>query len=313
MKSTTWSRYEDRIRRVIEYIHENPAADLSNAKLAEIAYLSTYHWHRIYRSVAGETAVMTVRRVRLTRASSELVRSEKPVKQIGRECGYPELHSFTRAFTKYFGLAPAQFRQRYSKQRKRTAQNIDSTPGFTDSYSSTDFYTVKLEHRHELLLRGVWCVGDYMTVGTEFEKLAASAVLNGWMPDVQAFTGIYLDDPAFVSREILRSFIAIRCDRTTVELNKVEFPEASVLGHRQPRVGEERIYSYPGGLYAILLHRGPHALLEQAYSWLYSVWLPASGYEIRDLPCSENYLNSPNDTVPDELLTEVCVPLAKIE
>ncbi len=55
--------YEDRILRVLDYIHDNPAGDLSLDALADIAAMSRFHWHRVFRSVTGETLAQTVRRI----------------------------------------------------------------------------------------------------------------------------------------------------------------------------------------------------------------------------------------------------------
>ena len=66
--------YETRLSRVIDYIHDHLDDELDLNRLAEIACLSPYHWHRIYHAFYGETAAATVRRLRLHRAANELVR-----------------------------------------------------------------------------------------------------------------------------------------------------------------------------------------------------------------------------------------------
>jgi AraC family transcriptional regulator len=43
--------------------------------------------------------------------------------------------------------------------------------------------------------------------------------------------------------------------------------------------------------------------------WLYGSWLPQSGREPGDAPCLEEYLNSPRDTAPTELLSDIYLPL----
>jgi predicted transcriptional regulator YdeE len=46
-----------------------------------------------------------------------------------------------------------------------------------------------------------------------------------------------------------------------------------------------------------------------AYMWLFGTWLPQSGREAADAPVFEDYLNSPSQTPPSELLTDVYLPL----
>lgn len=40
--------YEKRLIRVLEYIHANPAGDLSLDALADVAAMSRFHWHRVF-------------------------------------------------------------------------------------------------------------------------------------------------------------------------------------------------------------------------------------------------------------------------
>ena len=49
--------------------------------------------------------------------------------------------------------------------------------------------------------------------------------------------------------------------------------------------------------------------MKAAYEWLYGEWLVPSGREVGDAPWFEEYLNSPRDTAPTELLTEIYLPL----
>lgn len=61
-KTTTWARYEERLSRITAYIHDHLDEEIDLQKLAEIACLSPYHWHRNYRVVQGETIAVTVTR-----------------------------------------------------------------------------------------------------------------------------------------------------------------------------------------------------------------------------------------------------------
>lgn len=50
-----WITYEKRLKRVTDHIHAHLDDELDLDKLAEVACMSAYHWHRIYRAVLGET------------------------------------------------------------------------------------------------------------------------------------------------------------------------------------------------------------------------------------------------------------------
>ena len=73
---------ETRVLRVLAYIHDNPAGNLSLDRLADVAAMSRFHWHRVFRAMTGETCAQAVRRTRLHIAAIDLVNTVKPVAQI---------------------------------------------------------------------------------------------------------------------------------------------------------------------------------------------------------------------------------------
>ncbi|MGB8601111.1 MAG: GyrI-like domain-containing protein [Rhizomicrobium sp.] len=68
-----------------------------------------------------------------------------------------------------------------------------------------------------------------------------------------------------------------------------------------------------GGDYATMIHKGPYNEVGKVYAALYGQWLPHSGYEKRDGPTLEFYLNNPRKTSPEDLLTEVYAPVRKAD
>src|SRR4029079_6094637 len=78
--------------------------------LARVAYLSPYHFHRIYRGLLGETVNDTVRRLRLQRAAIELLDRDRSLERTGRRAGYASQAAFTRAFHAEYGDPPARYR-----------------------------------------------------------------------------------------------------------------------------------------------------------------------------------------------------------
>jgi AraC family transcriptional regulator len=65
----------------------------------------------------------------------------------------------------------------------------------------------------------------------------------------------------------------------------------------------------PGGEYAVLTHFGPYEKLGESYAKLLGEWLPRSGRNLRSTPCFEIYLNSPESTEPEDLVTDLYAPL----
>ncbi|GAB1479404.1 AraC family transcriptional regulator [Paracoccaceae bacterium] len=274
--------YEKRMLRVIDHIHDHPGSDLSLDALADVAALSRFHFHRVFRAVTGETVVQAVRRLRLGRAAHRLVRETHPVAEIAGQVGYPNRTSFDRAFRKAFGMTPLSFRQ-----RGELRPFLSHRPPLQELPMPDVLIRAEPARR----LAAMPHRGPYAEISRAFEKLGALAATRGLYPQATAMIGVYYDDPSAQPAATLRSHAGLA------------IPESLVL---QPPLEEVRL---PAGDYAVLIHKGPYAGLQASYDRLYGQWLPASGREPADSPVFEIYLNTPMDTAQEELLTEICLPL----
>lgn len=63
------------------------------------------------------------------------------------------------------------------------------------------------------------------------------------------------------------------------------------------------------GAYAVFLHQGPYDTLHQTWRAIYRDWFPRSGEAPGASPPLELMLNSPQNTAPADLLTEIWIPL----
>lgn len=276
-----WLIYEKRIRRVTDHIHAHLDEGLDLDRLAEIACMSAYHWHRIYRAMLGETPAMTVKRLRLHRAAGELVSTARPITDIARQCGYPNLQSFTRIFRADYGIPPAAYR----RQGKHVARLIPTPSG------DTKMFDVTVKAIPEKNAVGLDHTGSYMEINKAFTAVFTQLAGAGLLGDVKEMFGLYLDDPETVPVEQLRSAACV------------------VLASSSEAQAGLKSYHRAGGDYAVLTHKGPYANLHLAYRWLYGTWLKESGRELRDQPLFEIYVNNPREVPASELMTEICLPL----
>lgn len=274
--------YERRLQRVVDHIHDHPAGDLSLDALAEVAALSRFHFHRVYNAVVGETAANTVRRMRLHRAAVALVQGGDPIPVIARQVGYPQLASFARAFAGHYGLTPAAFRNR-GELRPFPLLIAKKGPLMSPVTIRTDAARRLAAVPHK---------GPYPEIGRAFEKLGSTVAARGFYGRFGHMVGVYYDSPADVKPADLRSHAGLEAP--------ADLPIAPPL--------EE--VTLPAGRHAVLTFKGPYAGLPAAYDQLFGVWLPQSGETPKDSPVFEVYLNSPMDTAPDDLVTEICLPLA---
>lgn len=280
-KAVGKKHYEERLNRVRAYIHDHLDEKIDLNKLAEIAYLSPYHWHRIYHAFYGETVAATVKRLRLHRAAGYLVNTSMKVEEIAEKSGYPNLQSFTRIFKSVFGMPPAQYRNHGSHtQFQREQRGEDLMIYDIDVKTVPALKAITIEH-----------AGPFMAIGKTFDNLMGLLTVRNSLPADMRVVGIFYDDPDVTPEEKLRS----RAGVVTQTGVAVEPP----LEHT----------AISGGQYAVLRHKGPYANMKVAYGWLYGEWLLSSGREAANEPGFEEYLNNPGDTPPTELLTDIYLPL----
>lgn len=273
-------RHVDGVLRIIRHLWQHPREDTPLAVLADMAHFSPYHFHRIYVGIMKESVNATRQRMRLQQAAVSLTRqAQADMAQLARRSGYRSAAAFCRAFSRAYGLPPGRYRQAcLSRSLSLTRmENAMYVPEFRTV--SQPLPLAARPHR-----------GDYMQIGQAFDELALRA--NAWLTADSRWYGIYLDDPRVVAPTDLRA--------------------AACVSHPPDRALPEGLEAreIDAGRYVVIVHRGPYSELEQAYGWLYGVWLPASGEALADRPCVEAYLNLPHNTAPKDLLTEIWAPLA---
>lgn len=275
------SKYQDRFDRVINYIYDHLDEDIDLNRLAEIACLSPYHWHRVYRGLKGESIIATVKRLRLHRAATQLANSKMAMDKIVEKSGYGSASAFSRAFSARYGMPPA----RYREKGRPSNLVLDVSSG------DAQMYDVAIKDAQPLVMVGLHHQGPYSEIGKAFEKLNVFGQQNGLYGPNMRSLGIYFDDPDIVPTNELNSYAAI------VEQEETE-----------PQEPFERI-EFKGGRFAVMRFKGPYAELPLAYHWFYGIWLSNSDVELRDAPCMEDYLNDPRQVPPGELLTDIYMPI----
>jgi AraC family transcriptional regulator len=280
-KKVMTTPYEKRIHRVIDHIHSNPSGNLSLDALAEVAALSRFHFHRVFRAVMGETAAQSVRRIRLHRASVALAQSETPLIRVATDVGYPNLASFSRAFADTYGTTPLAFRNR-GELRPFSRQTQPEL---------TIMYPIEIRTEAPRRLAAVPHKGPYHEINRAFQNLSTTMAQRGLFGHAGHMVGVFYDDPQSVAAADLRSHAGFEMT------GKIQLdPPLDTV-------------TLDGGRHAVLIYTGPYAGLPAAYDQLFGVWLPASGEDVADVPSFEIYLNSPMDTAPEDLITELHLPL----
>jgi AraC family transcriptional regulator len=100
-----------RLRRAIEFMHDNCERELRLGEIAATAYLSAFHFARLFRKITGTTPHAYLAGLRLERARRLLAETDLPISEVGARVGYENQSHFTKIFHEATGLTPRAFRE----------------------------------------------------------------------------------------------------------------------------------------------------------------------------------------------------------
>lgn len=278
MRPDTYASYHRRIARVTEAILAEPSAPHTVKSLSDYANLSPFHFHRIYRSMTGESLAETVRRLRLARAARRLTVSQDSITTIALDVGYQSPQAFSRAFREFAGIAPTAFQAR---------QQALMQPGHS---SAPDVGLVELSSADVV---GLWHHGPVESIGQTYRRLFDGLHPLDRGPAHAAQMGVFRGDP--YRDEDFYYFAGVLA-------SAVNYPSTVAL---------EGV-SLGGGLYAAYRLKGPFALINPTFKALFGGWLPNSGYGLDHRPALEFYRPPLSSQARNHDVTDLMIPIRKV-
>jgi len=97
------------VQRVIDYLDSHFDEDLSISTLAGIAYLSPYHFIRIFSGQTGLTPHAWLMQLR-ARKAKELLGRGLPIADVAVQTGFSDQSHLSRSFKRLLGYTPGQYR-----------------------------------------------------------------------------------------------------------------------------------------------------------------------------------------------------------
>jgi AraC-like DNA-binding protein len=91
------------------YIDENYQDPIDLDEISQKAFLSKFHFHRLFTKIYRHTPHQYVTRKRLDKAR-DLLAENKPVTEVCNEVGFESIGSFSTLFKKEIGYAPQYYR-----------------------------------------------------------------------------------------------------------------------------------------------------------------------------------------------------------
>ena len=300
MRKQTQQSYIARMVNVVNYIQQNLDNELTLEELAQQANFSSYHFHRIFSGMLGESVKELVRRLRLERAAIELQTSTTSILDIALRAGYESDMAFSRAFKTRAGLLPSKFRKSelarfpclsLSSVRYVTNEHISSFEPFIDKELNMK---VMIKQVDEILVAYVAHQGPYNECGHAWDTLLGSLAPMGLLGGDAKMIGVSYDDPEVVAPELLRYEACVSVDKAFSTADEINFK------------------TIDSGRYAVTTHIGSYETLNETYQKFFGQWLSQSDYESADTPCYEIYLTDPESTEPEDLVTDIYLPLKEL-
>jgi len=274
--------YVGRINRAIDYVTGNLAEPLPLEEVARAAGFSPFHFHRIFRSLMGETLASFVKRVRLERSVHMLsYRGGTSLTEIALACGFSSSSDFSRSFRAQYGLPPSRLDAETLRRPRREAMLRSVTPPgdrhrleSLPAGENPDGFEIRLR---DLPARRV----AYVRVTRAYEGgvSRAAARLVAWaeargLADGQ-WLGYQWDDPEITPPDKCRYDVGI------------EVPGGT------PGEGDVSVTDFSPMRAAELEIAGPIDLELRALHWIYLAWLPRSGYAPAHQPMFEAWNGRP--------------------
>ncbi len=181
---TDWERLQPAIAHATRNLDRN----MPLYELAEKVQRSPFHAHRELREVLRETPKQFTLRIRLDRAASELLTTNKSILDVALAFGFENHETFSRAFQKRFQLSPSAYRKRGLAGDAYTALASEITPCVGLYHTRPQrtepmSYEIKSEERSEqpilVVRRKVKRSDIAATIGAELPKIFLHAQRRG--------------------------------------------------------------------------------------------------------------------------------------
>jgi len=287
-KSKTQTYYQQKSEAVLRYIGNHLDGDLSVKTLSEQSGISRFHFHRLMRAALGEPLGSYIDRIRLETAITLIRYGVMPMQDIAGHIGYQDLSSFSKAFAKEFGVSPNDYKADHTLVFNT---HIDYQLNATNKLISD--IKPKITVLSDRMIYFIRVKGKYggPEVEKAWEEITEFAIRNkivSWNPDIFS---IYYDDGEVVGFENAVSDICIASKKLVKTTGTIETKNVS------------------GGKYSVFRYKGPYEYLWDLYNSIFKVWVLDTDCKLRDAPVIEKYIKYSKKTKPENLLTEIHIPI----
>lgn len=175
------------IQNAIQYMEENLTEELKVENIAARAYVSSFHFQRIFSVLCGFTVGEYIRNRRLTLAAQELSLSDVKIIDVAMKYGYDSHDSFTRAFTKFHGISPSKAREEGAPLKSFAPLKLKLT------LEGGTMMEYRIEEKAAFTVIGRSRIFNMETSYKEIPEFWREHMQDGGMKVVQGMYGVCLD------------------------------------------------------------------------------------------------------------------------
>lgn len=110
---------DNTISKILHYINENYAHELTSSKLAAHFGYSLSYFCKYFRDSVGETPVDYINAVRINKSYDLLLYTDMTATEISYQVGYSGLNYFSRQFKKRLHYSPQEIRKMYRAENEK--------------------------------------------------------------------------------------------------------------------------------------------------------------------------------------------------
>ena len=296
------AEYANRINKAIDFIDHHLDQELTLEIIAAIACYSPFHFHRIFKTLIKESLNVYITRKRIEKAASILMRKkEVTITSLSLRYGFNSNSSFTRAFKKFYGISPTQFRNssdKFSKISKVNSKNGQEIVIFEKYICDIDNHQTMIKMKANIEIKEMPLLNlayishvGHANLAATFGRLMAWAGPKGLMdsPDLKMIT-VYHD-----------SF-------KITEPDKVRMSACILLDKPVETGGEIGMRTIDKGKFVVGHFELAGADFGKTWTELY-IWLNKNGYKTTDRNSFEIYHNDPEKHPEKKYIVDFCIPV----
>lgn len=293
----TQVEYYRRIQLALDFIESNIDRSIQLNDIAKTSHFSSFHFHRIFHAIVGETVNDYVSRKKMEKAVNRLAyHSKMTVTEIAHIGGFSSSANFSKAFKLYFGMSPSELRKvKFQNKYIKESKNGKLYSKYGKEFKPQDLYSqfvtkagasvsgkleeilmdVKVEYREEINIAFLSSDKGYEldSVYRTWDKVTSWGRNSGIDCYQQTRFGICHDNPTITPED--------KCCYDAA----IEIP--SQLAVAAPF----KKSSIPSGKYAVAYFKNSAEKITSFMTELCGGWFINSGYEPDDFPPVFNYLN----------------------